>query len=239
MTLALKLMVLGRGMPVVEYLVVAGGGRGGFGNGVDEMGGMGGAGGLLQGTFVPKPAQSYAITVGAGGDDSTRLGGDSIIAGVATAKGGGWGGESGSNGANGGSGGGGAAPNGQGGAGTVGQGNAGGSCTNSEEGAGGGGAGGVGGNRPGPGLGGAGVSSDITGTSVTYAPGGTPGDSPASRYGEGGRGAYVEGLQEAGFQGIVIVRYRGPQRATGGTVTTSGGYTIHSFTSSGTLQFTA
>jgi hypothetical protein len=39
----------------------------------------------------------------------------------------------------------------------------------------------------------------------------------------------------AGGSGIVIVRYLGSQRATGGTVTSSGGYTIHTFTSSGTF----
>jgi hypothetical protein len=38
----------------------------------------------------------------------------------------------------------------------------------------------------------------------------------------------------AGGSGIVIIRYLGSQRGTGGTVTSSGGYTIHSFTSSGT-----
>jgi hypothetical protein len=32
----------------------------------------------------------------------------------------------------------------------------------------------------------------------------------------------------------VILRYLGVQRGTGGTVTSSGGYTIHTFTSSGT-----
>jgi hypothetical protein len=32
----------------------------------------------------------------------------------------------------------------------------------------------------------------------------------------------------------VIVRYPGIQRGSGGTVTSSGGYTIHTFTSSGT-----
>jgi hypothetical protein len=31
------------------------------------------------------------------------------------------------------------------------------------------------------------------------------------------------------------VRYRGAPRATGGTVTQSGGYTIHTFTTSGTF----
>jgi hypothetical protein len=33
----------------------------------------------------------------------------------------------------------------------------------------------------------------------------------------------------------VIIRYLGAQRATGGTITTSGDYTIHTFTSSGTF----
>jgi hypothetical protein len=32
----------------------------------------------------------------------------------------------------------------------------------------------------------------------------------------------------------VIIRYAGSQRGTGGTVTSAGGYTIHTFTSSGT-----
>jgi hypothetical protein len=39
----------------------------------------------------------------------------------------------------------------------------------------------------------------------------------------------------AGGSGIVIIRYRGPQRASGGTVTTSNGWTIHTFTASGTF----
>jgi len=33
----------------------------------------------------------------------------------------------------------------------------------------------------------------------------------------------------------VIVRYSGSQFATGGTVTSSGGYTIHTFTGDGTF----
>jgi hypothetical protein len=38
----------------------------------------------------------------------------------------------------------------------------------------------------------------------------------------------------AGGSGIVILRYLGAQRGTGGSVTSAGGYTIHTFTSSGT-----
>jgi len=39
-----------------------------------------------------------------------------------------------------------------------------------------------------------------------------------------------------GGSGVVIVRYRGPQKATGGnTITSTNGYTVHIFTSSGTF----
>jgi hypothetical protein len=34
---------------------------------------------------------------------------------------------------------------------------------------------------------------------------------------------------------LVVIRYPGSQRGTGGTVTSSGGNTIHTFTSSGTF----
>jgi hypothetical protein len=33
---------------------------------------------------------------------------------------------------------------------------------------------------------------------------------------------------------VVIIRYAGPQRGTGGTVTSTGGFTYHTFTTSGT-----
>jgi hypothetical protein len=38
-----------------------------------------------------------------------------------------------------------------------------------------------------------------------------------------------------GGSGIVIISYPGIQRGTGGTVTTSAGFTIHTFTTSGTF----
>jgi hypothetical protein len=38
----------------------------------------------------------------------------------------------------------------------------------------------------------------------------------------------------AGGSGVVVVAYLGSQRGSGGTVTSSGGYTFHTFTSSGT-----
>lgn len=59
--------------------------------------------------------------------------------------------------------------------------------------------------------------------------------------GGGGGAGYNSGSPNAsggagnGGSGIVIIRYLGGQRATGGTVTSSGGYTIHTFTVSGTF----
>jgi hypothetical protein len=43
----------------------------------------------------------------------------------------------------------------------------------------------------------------------------------------------------AGGSGIVIMRYLGTQMATGGTITSIGGYTIHTFTSNGTFTIAA
>jgi hypothetical protein len=37
-----------------------------------------------------------------------------------------------------------------------------------------------------------------------------------------------------GGSGVVVISYAGAQRGTGGTVTSVGGNTIHTFTSSGT-----
>jgi hypothetical protein len=39
----------------------------------------------------------------------------------------------------------------------------------------------------------------------------------------------------AGGSGVVIISYAGTQKFTGGTVTSSGGNTIHTFNSSGSL----
>ena len=54
--------------------------------------------------------------------------------------------------------------------------------------------------------------------------------------GGGGGGYYQYGPGGgAGGSGIIIVRYPGSQRATGGTITSVGGHTIHTFTTSGTF----
>ena len=43
------------------------------------------------------------------------------------------------------------------------------------------------------------------------------------------------GGNATGGSGIVIVRYTGAQKGTGGTITSSGGYTYHTFTANGNL----
>jgi hypothetical protein len=52
----------------------------------------------------------------------------------------------------------------------------------------------------------------------------------ANRGGGGGGGG-----AGSGGSGVVIIRYSGSQRGTGGTVTSAGGFTYHTFTTSGTF----
>jgi len=113
------------------------------------------------------------------------------------------------------------------------------------------------------GVGGDGLASSITGTSTYYSGGGGGGSyGGASQTGAGGLGGGGTGGWQttinptagttntggggggagssavtggSGGSGIVIIRYLGPQRASGGTITSSGGYTIHTFTSSATF----
>lgn len=118
------------------------------------------------------------------------------------------------------------------------------------------------------GDGGAGLSYAISGSSVTYAGGGgggvdtraagTPGNGGIGGGGNGsksstgdngtantgggrGGGEYAPGLDGgSGGSGVVIISYpTGSIMATGGTITTSGGNTIHTFTSSGTFTVTS
>ena len=148
-----------------------------------------------------------------------------------------------------------------GGAGTSGQGNNGGqgngSQSGSTSGGGGGGAGAAGDNNTAPANGGVGLQwlngsyyagGGGAGTDTTDSAGGNGGGgrggkgSPAVTSvagtantgggGGGGRGYSGDG-GKAGGSGIVIIRYAGTQRGTGGTVTSVGGYTYHTFTSSG------
>ena len=114
------------------------------------------------------------------------------------------------------------------------------------------------------GNGGNGQTFSISGTSTTYAGGGgggiyvdggtagtggtggggngngfgAPGNGVANTGGGGGGGPYTFSYNNpggTGGSGIVIVRYPGLPAATGGTITYLNGYTIHTFTSSGTF----
>ena len=92
--------------------------------------------------------------------------------------------------------------------------------------AGGGGGGVRGGSNSSGGLGGGGAGSATTsGTAGTANTGGGGGSMGGTSTGAGGTGG----------SGVVILRYLGSQIGTGGTVTSAGGYTIHTFTSSGTF----
>jgi hypothetical protein len=52
--------------------------------------------------------------------------------------------------------------------------------------------------------------------------------------GGAGGGNNAARVGTTGGSGVVIIRYAGAQVGTGGTVTNVGGYTYHTFTSSGT-----
>jgi hypothetical protein len=110
------------------------------------------------------------------------------------------------------------------------------------------------------GDGGAGTASSISGSSVTYAGGGGGGTNRPSAGGAGGAGGGGTGGVSSGNgsngtvslggggggagggtggtggSGIVIISYVGAQQFGGGVVTSSGGNTIHTFTSSGALS---
>jgi prepilin-type N-terminal cleavage/methylation domain-containing protein len=58
---------------------------------------------------------------------------------------------------------------------------------------------------------------------------------PVANTGSGGGGGCGGATASAGAAGVVIIRYQGAARATGGTITSSGGYTYHTFTSNGTF----
>jgi hypothetical protein len=243
-----------------SYLTVAGGGGGGAGVSGIAQGAGGGAGGLIASTTAFSFGATYTITIGSGGAAGVN-GSNTTFAAIATAIGGGKGGSN-IAGTAGGSGGGGSGGTNAGGAGTSGQGNNGGASGGSGGPGGGGGAGAVGNAGVGTtaGAGGAGSSNSISGSAVNYGGGGgSAGDVTSSAGGVGGGGAggtvgtptgvagsantgggggggtsVGSSVGSAGGSGIVIISYAGAQRGTGGTVTSSGGNTIHTFTSSGT-----
>jgi hypothetical protein len=67
---------------------------------------------------------------------------------------------------------------------------------------------------------------------LTAGSGTTPGDSSNALRGSAGNGGAAG--NNNGVAGVVVIRYLGAQRGTGGTVTSSGGYTLHTFTAAGT-----
>jgi len=221
----------------IDLLMVAGGG----GGGASGSGGGGGGGGGV----ITKSASSYSfdgstsITIGSGGSFPGVTGGDTTGFGM-TALGGG-----GSNTATSSSGDVDGKDGGSGGGGQAFGGGAGGSAlqpsstdgglgydgaTGASAAGGGGGAGGAGANP----AGGAGYTW-VNGS--TYAAGGNGWNGSNEGVSGGvntGNGGNFHG--GSGGSGIVIVRYSGTtQLATGGTITTSGGYTYHTFTSDGTF----
>jgi hypothetical protein len=190
----------------------------------------------------------------------------SVAPSLLTAIGGGKGGsENGSGGSgaipsNGGSGGGGGGRASGFGSGVTGQGFRGGTSI-FFDGGGGGGAAGTGSNSPSTGNGGnggPGISSTISGVLTYYAGGGGGGgNGTPGTGGIGGGGNGANGLGQTGSintggggggsngesggnggSGIVIIRYPGPQIATGGTITSFQGDTIHTFTATGSSTFT-
>ena len=102
-----------------------------------------------------------------------------------------------------------------------------------------GGHGGGGGGAVGTTVGGSGLNPGSPGgggnpNSQTNTPGG---DAGANTGGGGGGGSHynINNKGGNGGSGIVVVRYVGPQKATGGTVTSVDGDTVHTFTTSGTF----
>lgn len=240
----------------VNALVVGGGG------GVSGGTGGGGAGGYQASTTLAVLAQAYPITVGAGGSGFNN-GGNSIFSTLTALGGGAAsdGFSSGQNGGSGGGGYGQFVPQGNGGAGNVGQGNSGGNGfgMGSATTAGGGGGASTAGTNASSGQGGNGgngVVNSISGSSVVYAGGGAgraiigingiPGTGGGGAVGSngidglgGGGGGQVAGVDTKGGSGVVIIAYRTDgsdgvlNTSTGGVKTTSGAYTIHTFTGNG------
>lgn len=242
----------------VEALIVAGGGGGG------GRGGGGGGGVIPWQTLTVQSFQSILVTVGAGAPGGQNNGNNSVFS-TFTAIGGGGGAAYLGGGSNGGSSGGGG-ERGCGGTATPGQGNVGG-CGRSggypySGGCGGGYA------TAGGGFGGVGGTGYALDTFVRQVPpfsnfpGGVPTHVssgggylavyPSTVVGAGGPGAGGTGNGNArwygcggaangtGFQGIVVIRYTGTQRATGGdniTYNANDNKTYHVFTSIGNSNF--
>jgi hypothetical protein len=249
----------------VTYLAVAGGGGGSCGQSGGGGGGAGGLLYSTATVAPATSYTITIGAGGAGGVDAVGSNGangaSSIFGGVGTAVGGGGneqnGGSGGGRSSN--------SPATSGTAGQGNNGGTGSSGSGYNCGGGGGGAGAAGsstGNGPNGANGGVGLAYSISGASVFYAGGGgggadqrTGGSNGTGGNGGGGNGSYTGGGTaggantggggggqgynggngRAGGSGIIIISYPGAQRGTGGTVTSSGGNTIHTFTTSGTF----
>lgn len=253
--------------PLMEYLIVGGGGQAGSslgGSSGQGCGGAGGGGGVMAGVFLEDAfviGTAYPVSIGEGGYPEAQAdahlvypagaggwgGGSSLFNGINAWGSGGGGGVSGGGGPGGagGSGGGGGSTFFAGYAGAGGAGGYGGSIGYSGA-AGqfyyGGGGGGGGGPASGY-YGGPGYTSSISGAPVTYAKGGSAYGEyglnvqpPPRVYGTGDGGVAAAANQLGvvigggyGGSGIVILRYRGGVRATGGEIAQIDGWTIHTF----------
>lgn len=229
---------------LVDYLIVGGGAKGEASNQTDYAGYGGGAGGYLTGSLTLNFGTQYPIQVGVGGADLVPLeaqsssfsglgagGGvgavsgvpqlfgaaNTIVCGGKTYKAGG-GGASGA----------GTNPSCAGSDGIGG--NGGNGLTwfdgNTYAGGGGGGTYGVIGYAGTGGTGGGGRGGYNNGAAVTGS---------ANTGGGGGGGSQFDGIGANGGSGIVIIRYAGNRVLQGGTITTTGGYTYHTFTTGSTL----
>ena len=227
---------------------------GGGGGGSNAYGGGGGGGGgVYYSATYTIYSNSYNVIVGGGGAINTAGGntvfGADIVYGGATG-----------NVAAAAYGGGGGGTNNGGGAGKAGgaYGYAGGNASTGH-GGGGGGAGGVGGNAndvTGGGAGGTGAYCDISGTNLMYGEGGGGGyggttggigghgawgagdvGNGLTNRGGGGGGNYSTYGTGTGGSGVVVVSYITADwgTCTGGTITTNGIYTVHTFTTDGTF----
>lgn len=248
----------------IDYLIVAGGGGGG-GSYATFGGGGGGAGGLVSGSLNVFRGTQYPITIGVGGAPSIGAGvgqnGSTSSFNDTIVYGGGGGGSYQTFGSAGASGGGNPStqtsqtPSGN----IPGQGNVGGLGTSFQgfvQGGGGGGGsaqagvsvviGSVAGNGGSGSLwydgisraGGGGGGSGSMGIGIASSGGGNgDGSYGTANTGGGGGGANGNGGGYGG-SGVVVIRYSGPQQATGGTVSTISGYTYHTFNSNGTFEKT-
>lgn len=233
----------------IQYIIVAGGGGGGFGGPgggttFNTLGGGGGAGGAIIGATT-LDSGSYSVIIGAKGTSGKTSppntkptnGGNSTFLGL-TAIGGGAAGNGATNcsfssGSIGGSGGGGGSRSDVLGCitavGTLNQGNSGAQA---------GGGGGAGTSPVDKLNGGNGI---VWLNGQTFAEGGSTVSRPdRTTRGSGGRGGNFFPNPQNGFDGLdgaVLIRYKGIPQATGGTITESGGFTFHTFTSNGTFTY--